>query len=136
MSSHVAVIAENGGEAHEVFTRRPYSVNAARPVQSGTDRVFGFQGVLADEVPRVADFGRAIMHAEITPFPGFALKYNAVKAGKLQEGAEEAVGLRGSRQMGHRPFADDGDHPRSRIARAAERAGKEEQPVGWIRPLH
>ncbi len=106
LRGHVAVVALDGGEAHEVLAGGADGVHGelvARGPELAVERVLRVPRVEAHEGLGVAQLDHVVVDVQVDPVLRLALDDDGVVAAVLQIGAEEAVGLRGGGPVRPRP---------------------------------
>src|SRR5919201_1086298 len=135
----VAVVALDGGEAHEVLPRGTDRVDrqlvAGQP-EVAAERVLRLPRVVADVGLRVADLDAIVVDIEVDPVLRLTLHDDGVVAAILQIGAEETVGLRRRRSVRERADRHDGEAAGAPDRQAGERPGAEHEPVVRMIPRH
>ena len=139
LGGHVAVVAVDGREAHQVLPGGADRVDrepVAGEAVLGLERLLGLPGVLAGQVGRVAHLDDVVVDVEVGELLGLPLHHDGVVARVLERGAEEAVGLRGGGAAGERAARDHGEPTRPPHRQAGERAGGHDEAVVGMVPLH
>ena len=134
----VAVVALDRGEADQALAGGPDRVHAqhvAGAPQLPVQGVLGLPGVLADEVPGVAELDPVAADQEVGPLRRLPLDHDGVVAAVLQVRAEEAVGLGRRAAVRHRAARDDREAARSPDRQARQRARAEHQAVVRVVPV-
>ena len=135
----VAVVAVDGGEAHEVLAGRPDGVHrqvVAAHADVAVERVLRLPGVLAEQRLGVAQLDLVVVDVEVDPVPGLALDHDGVVAGVLEVRPEEAVGLRRGRPVRHGANRHDGQRAGAPHRHPGQRPGGQHEPVVGMVPRH
>ena len=61
MGGHMTMIANDSRKTHHIFASRTDSINTAFPLYSLFYNIFGFQSVLAQEMPGISQLGSVII---------------------------------------------------------------------------
>ena len=139
LGGHVAVVAVDGREAHEVLARGTDRVDrepVAGEAVLGLERLLGLPGVLAGQVGRVAHLDHVVVDVEVGELLGLPLHDDGVVARVLERGAEEAVGLRRRGAAGQRAAGDHGEPARAPHRQAGQGPGGHDEAVVGMIPLH
>src|SRR5206468_7351280 len=99
-------------------------------------RFLGLPGVEAQQRLGVAQLEDAIVDVEVDPVLRLSLNDDRVVAAVLEVGAEEAVGLRRRRAVGHGADRHDGERARAPHRQAGHRPGREHQAIVRVVPRH
>src|SRR5882724_1820765 len=133
----VAVVALDGGEAHEALAGRSDRVDrqlVAHEPRLPVERALGFPRVQADQRARVAELHDVVVDVEIDPVLRLPLDDDRVVSAVFQIRPEEPVGLGRGRAVGAGADGADGEAARAPHRQARERARAQHEPVVGMVP--